>query len=370
MIRQTYGRLKIVNDKSLDVLKQYDLDVYQVGRGRGGMILNTDAGAKLFLECMKPDKYYEREDVITQAVASNGFTGIDTFVRNNDNGLVTPAEDGRRYVLKDWFTGRECNVKCIDEICKAVETLGTLHQNLKNLGVQTKAGTQGGNTENMLSAGIVFIMESGTKERKSVGGAQEETTTPMKNMYVRHMKELKMAGNYLRNKKNKSDFEQIAYKNIGAFYDEAAHAVERMECADLTQKFIAAKEQGELCHGNYNYHNVIFCDGKVAVTNFDKYKNECQISDLYQFMRKIMEKYNWDMEIAYKMLDEYDRVKPLSDTDLELLSVLFSFPEKFWKVINFYFNSSKSWIPRKSIEKLKAVVEQNDRRLKFLETIS
>ena len=99
-------------------------------------------------------------------------------------------------------------------------------------------------------------------------------------------------------------------------------------------------------------------------------RHPIQISDLYQFMRKIMEKHEWDMELAYKMLDEYDKVKPLSDTDLELLSVLFAFPEKFWKVINFYFNSSKAWIPRKSIEKLKTVVEQNTKRMRFLETIS
>lgn len=39
-----------------------------------------------------------------------------------------------------------------------------------------------------------------------------------------------------------------------------------------------------------------------------------------------------------KMLDEYDKVKPVSDIDLELLGVLFSFPEKFWKIINYYYN--------------------------------
>lgn len=344
-----------MNDKSMDILKKYDLDVKQVGRGRGGMVLDTNAGVKLFLECAKPDKYYERENLLTQAVASNGFQTVDTFVKNQDGALVTEAEDGRRYMVKDWFTGRECNVKCVGEICKAVETLGRLHNHLNELSRQGEnAGLLGDGT----GEGLVFMTEV------------KDEVTPMKDMYLRHMKELKLTSNYLKNKKNKSEFEQIAYKNIGSFYDEAAVAVGRMESPELLERFKQAGDSGELCHGNYNYHNVIFCDGNMAVTNFDHYKNECQISDLYQFMRKIMEKHEWDMELAYKMLDEYDKVKPLSDTDLELLSVLFAFPEKFWKVINFYFNSSKAWIPRKSIEKLKTVVEQNTKRMRFLETIS
>lgn len=349
-----------MNDKSLDVLKKYDLDVNQVGRGRGGMLIETKAGMKLLLECEKPDKYYEREDMITQAVAEGGFGKIDTYVRNSEGELVTEAEDGRRYVIKNWFMGRECNIKSIDEICRAVEILGRLHNNMNNL-----------NFLGFHKEGMVSVAE--VKETALTSESTRETAVKsenMKNVSKRHMKELKLASNYLKNKRNKSEFEQIAYKNIGAFYEEAAVAIKRMEADDITKRFLQAAKNGEMSHGNYSYHNVIFSDKDIAVTNFDHCKNECQISDLYEFMRKIMEKYDWDMELAYKMIDEYDKVKPLSDMDLELLSVMFAFPEKFWKIINFYFNSSKSWIPRKSIEKLKTVVAQNEKRKRFLETIS
>ena len=60
-----------MNEKSLEVLKQYDFEVNRVLRGRGGMILNTDRGVKLFLECVKSDKYYERENDITRRVDSD-----------------------------------------------------------------------------------------------------------------------------------------------------------------------------------------------------------------------------------------------------------------------------------------------------------
>ena len=324
-----------MNEKSLEVLKKYDLNVYRTGRGRGGMILGTDSGTKLFLECMHPDRYYEREDILTRAVSENGFQQVDTYIRNAEGGLVTTDDDGRRYVVKDWFDGRECNVRDLGDICGAVRTLGSLHTALKGAAL----------------------------------GLNMAEDSMLRDTYTRHMKELKMASNYLKNKKKKSEFEMLACRNIGAFYEEAVGAAALLCGSGFDARFAAVKSTGELCHGSFNYHNVLFCNGTAAVTNFDKCKMECQITDLYQFMRKILEKYDWDIQVAYKMIDEYDKVKPISDEDLELLAALFSFPEKFWKVINYYFNANKAWIPPKSIEKLRTVVAQNEKRQAFLTTM-
>lgn len=37
--------------------------------------------------------------------------------------------------------------------------------------------------------------------------------------------------------------------------------------------------------------------------------------------------------------------------------------------MNYYFNSNKAWIPPKTKEKLEKVVQQNEKRQKFLETL-
>lgn len=358
-----------MNEKSLDVLKQYNLNVYKAGRGRGGMILNTDCGTKLFLECSKCDRYYEREDTITQAVAENGFGIIDTYIRNSDGNLVSQDEEGRRYVIKDWFDGRECNVGDITDLCFSVNALGRLHNTFKSVAKEYSPGTvevftlaaennselQADKDSDAIKSGNIF---------------KNGSSSMVRDTYLRHMRELKSASNYLRSKKNKSDFEQLAFKNIRAFYDEAKHAVSLINDERFDERFKDAQDSGELIHGSYNYHNILFSDKCVAITNFDKCKNECQIYDLYQFMRKILEKYNWDIQLGYKLIDEYDKVKPIDDTDLNLLSALFEFPFKFWKIINYYYNSSKSWIPPKSIEKLKLTIDQNDKRRKFIETIA
>ena len=43
------------------------------------------------------------------------------------------------------------------------------------------------------------------------------------------------------------------------------------------------------------------------------------------------------------------------------------FPEKFWKIINQYYNAGKAWVPAKNIDKLKIVIEQNMRRRELID---
>ena len=175
----------------------------------------------------------------------------------------------------------------------------------------------------------------------------------------------------MRGKKKKNEFEQIALAAIDGFYREALAASELVQSKMFDERFDRMEQTNELIHGSYNYHN-IFLDvgiGGDAVTNFEKCHNDCQVVDLYQFLRKVMEKHDWDINVAYRLVDEYDRCKPLDDTDIEMLVALLSFPEKFWKIINQYINSNKSWIPDKNVDKLRKVIEQNERRRELIDKI-
>lgn len=357
-----------MNDKSLEVLRQYDIKLNRAARGRGGMLLDTDKGVRLFLECMYPNAFYERESDITAAIADNGYRLVDTYCRNIDGNLVSVDEDGRRYVLKNWFDGRECSTKELADVCDAVRALGKLHIAMENLPEKLAVADAVAHTGGVHAVGYQSE-EAGIDGKTSSGQAYGRRSEPLINTYERHMKELKMATNYLKNKKRRTDFENIAYKNIGGFHREAVEAVERLNSPSIKAHLQNAYDTGELCHGSFNYHNVLFVGEDAAVTNFDRCRNECRIIDLYQFMRKILEKYDWDIKLAYRLMDEYNAVRSISDSDVELLSALFAFPEKFWKIINYYFNANKAWIPPKSIEKLNLVVEQNQSRQRLLETL-
>ena len=44
----------------------------------------------------------------------------------------------------------------------------------------------------------------------------------------------------------------------------------------------------------------------------------------------------------------------------------FVYPEKFWKIINYYFNSNKAWSSDKNQEKLKQFQFQEEKRQQFI----
>ena len=69
------------------------------------------------------------------------------------------------------------------------------------------------------------------------------------------------------------------------------------------------------------------------------------------------------------MMRAYDSVNNLVKKERDYLAIRLAYPEKFWKIINYYYNMNKAWIPPKSVEKLKAVTSVNSRRLEFLASI-
>ena len=80
-----------------------------------------------------------------------------------------------------------------------------------------------------------------------------------------------------------------------------------------------------------------------------------------------MEKQGFDRRIGCKMLEAYDRQLTLTEEDHCYLYIRFLYPEKYWKQINYYFNSNKAWIPTRSTEKIQNLQGLEPERQKFLD---
>ena len=61
--------------------------------------------------------------------------------------------------------------------------------------------------------------------------------------------------------------------------------------------------------------------------------------------------------------------RPLSARSYVELYYRLAYPEKFWKIVNFYYNSRKVWIPERNREKLQLVVEQEKEKQAFLDAV-
>ena len=276
-------------------------------------------------------------------LCAQGFDRVDRIFLTKEGECFAVLEDGSRYILKQWFAGRECDVKRPAEILAAARHLAKLHGGMRH------------ELEAPVSAG-----------------------THLKEEYLRHNRELKKVRRYMRGITPKGEFEFAFLKYFDQMYQWADAAVIELEHSGYDTLYRESIEHSYLTHGEYNYHNILMLQGeynhrrdpyKIAVTNFEKFKRDVQVEDLYYFLRKVMEKQGWKVRLGDNMINAYSAVRPLSEAETEYLLIRLVYPEKFWKVANSYYHSNKAWIPEKKIEKLDTAIRQTEEKKRFLEDI-
>ena len=193
---------------------------------------------------------------------------------------------------------------------------------------------------------------------------EEYREKSLKDVYLRHNQELRKIRKFIRKKGASCVFEKDYLASVERFLQRAQYAVELLEEIGYENLREKAWKEGQVCHGEYNQHNILILKSdtdKTAVTNFGHWSFDIQMSDLYCFMRKILEKYNWDLKLAREMLREYHKIRPISPQEWQYLRVRFTYPEKYWKLANYYYSHKKVWISEKNVEKLQNLIRQREK---------
>lgn len=323
-----------MNEKELEVLVQYDIDVKSTRKIRGAALCDTSQGPFLLKEVHVSEKQIPVLYELQMHLQEQGYEKVDLIIKNKEEAFVSVSEDGNKYLLKKWFYGKECDSKKEMDIMEGIRNLALLHR------------------------GLAKVFDEGGREKESL-----ETE------FLRHNREMKKVRNFIRSKVAKGEFESLFLRHFEAMYEWAGCAEERLKASDYRALEMQSREKGTIAHGDYNYHNILMTEKGIATTNFEHFYQGIQMNDLYYFMRKTLEKNQWNVKLGHKMLDYYNRVTPITEAELEYLAVCIAYPEKFWKAANSYYRSSKAWISAKSIEKLELAIEQTEKKRYFLETV-
>lgn len=314
------------------ILEQYPFEVKQTVKGRGALICDTDKGLKILKEYRGSQGRAEFLYSLLKFLKEQGQERIDCIVKNNEEEAITIDTDGTAYIVRDWYEGKECDTKSREDILCAVQQLAQLHKMMREFPLEIPEYLKG-----------------------------KDNTLLLEN--EKHTRELKKVRNFVYSRKKKNDFEQKFLQSYDMFYQEAKKVV------DLQQQELERTDTDSvygICHGDYNQHNVIFTRQGTAVLNFERASYDVQAGDLGNFMRKIMEKHNWNMGLGVDMLEAYEQVRPMSPEEMKQLYIRLAYPEKFWKIANHYFNASKAWVCGRNLEKLEKIIGQNEARETFL----
>lgn len=315
-----------MNDRSLCLLDNYDIEVLRTRKGRGAILCETDHGLLIWREYVGYQDKVLFQDQLLSLLKEKGFLNAETIWKNKDGELLSQDTDGTRYILKTCFEGRECNIRDMEECRQAVRMLADFH-----------------NT----AYAETFLPEDG----KSYSETAE---------FEKHNRELKKVKKYLKDRGQKTDFELCLMKTYDSFLTRA------LQITEEAKEFRDEIMEGWICHGDFQYHNMIFSQGEMYLINFEKCVQGSRMRDLYLFLRKLLEKNNWSEEIGFDLIKTYQNDHPIEKEEYRGLYYRLAYPEKFWKIVNFYYNSGKAWIPGKNLEKLLKIVEQEEDKQRFL----
>lgn len=316
-------------EKMSEVYEAYEMNVLQSMRGRGAIILKTDKGIYQLRTPEVNESRLMAEYIFKESMYEEGFTRIDRSIKNKEGELFTFDRYGNPYVLRTYYEGRDCNIQNREEILQAVDNLASMHKASK----------------------IVF--------EKS----ESDVHIRMSNDFKKRNAEMNRVMNFLKKRKGKIDFEEKLLKIFPKYYEQA------INCEKEYKERVGTNQTKHLgyCHGMYDYHSLILlADNQFATVNFDRFYVGNQLADLYHFIRKVVEKNDYSSELAKTILQKYSEQISLYQEDYQYIFMMYKYPEKFYKLVNQYINSSKNRISPKMYEKLDKIIENESKKQIFL----
>ncbi len=324
-----------MNDKAVNVLEQYDMTVSRTFKGRGTIICDTDQGMRVLKEYRgrteKLELLYQLQGKLKDSLRT------DMLIRTKEGALFVKDIDNSVYILEEQVDGKECSYKNEEDIVKACGAMAKLH--LKFMTPQS---------EKICLMPVFFYADE----------------------MERHTVECKRVRNYLRKLHNKTEFERALLKEYDYFLEKAVDVTRRAREESQAEYEAYVNSNGLYCHGDYQYHNVIFGKGNggayTGIVNLEHFAHDAGARDFYLLFRKISEKCDWSLDMAQSMLDAYQNRRVFPPIEWRSLCLRLAYPEKFWKIINFYYNSRKSWMPNRNYDKLESLIHQEKSREKLL----
>lgn len=331
-----------MDDKLEDVIKQYDFTVKARYRARGGTLLDTTEGLVLLKSLEGSKKHLQIEKAVTSHLFAQGYEYTDRILANKNGELCSKDCYSTDYVLRRWYRGEECNLRDLASVKTAAGNLALLHKKMSGIQVENED------------------MDAQADKKPKKGNYD------LKDVYIRHNREMKRVRSYIKGKNHKNEFEVCILENYDDFYSQADESMSLLESSGYEELAKRAKKQCIYVHNNYNYHNILLLEQGVATTHFDQTCIGIQIRDLYDLMRKTMEKNHWNSSFGMELLESYHKERNLSREENMLLYVQLLYPEKYWKILNYYYNNKKSWMSSRNMQKLLDIQAQGQEKKQFL----
>lgn len=319
-----------MEDLNLQVIKGFDRKLKSYVKVKGMYICNTDRGTKLVRKLDISREKIIFENTAKEILYKKGFKNIDKFCIST-NGFPYYILNDSIYVMSDYIEGVECDLSKNCDI--AVEQLAKMH---------------------------TF----------SYGLSKCDIPMDIISVYKKRISEMARLKKRINSMSCLTDLDILILKNYDYYYNQCKKAIDILENSEYRKFAQNAKNRGLFCHNNYREENIVINVDGTYIINFETCCCDIQTLDLANIIRRYMKKTYCDEQKAYRFIEVYDSIKNISKEELKILFGILTFPYKFSKVCNKYFNRRRSWVQNGMTYNLEMYLvnrQKNDRLLKLIE---
>ena len=301
-----------VRPLSRELTSQYDISIKKYQYLRSNYFLDTNKGKftlrKVDLTKEQLGFSYEVDTHLNQC----HFDRISSIYETKRKSPYAIFED-ESYVMQAYKPCEETDFKDINDLREIVLVLARFHKYATHVESKIRDPEQ---------VKIKNIYEYYLKR-------QSENNKLKKNIMT-----LKQKSNFefmfLEDCEDYRKLEEMALKNID--FDLACRLIQ------------SVKDMKSVAHKDFTYHTVNKTNDKeYIISQIDVCNYDIQIIDLAQILSKIMQKNEWDKQILYELIKEYDKERTIRQDEMRLLKFMMTYPEKYNSICLKYMSSKRRW---------------------------
>ncbi len=314
-----------MEDMNSKVLSGYGLKLISSTRNRTGFVCKTDKGYKEVKKNNSGEKALIFQSEAKQHLKNRGFQNVTTFSVALDGNPFYSC-DGNLYVVEDYIDSREIELNQNDMLLNATRTLARMH-----------IASQGFDSE---------------IKKTNIG------KLPI--LYEKRKNELTKIKKWISSQSHLSEMDLIVLKNYGYYKKKVNEAIEIL-CNSRYQSLMEEAERERcFCHNAFKGENLrLTQQGTLQVSGFHKCAYDYCILDLAEFIRRYLKENDADVETVDSILKEYDKIRTVTPDDLELIYAILTYPYKFLKLCNEYYNKRRVYVSDAIVQKMNQCITQS-----------
>lgn len=322
--------------REFEIERQFDLKIESIKPNRGVYYLKTNKGNR----CLKKIDYGIQKLLFVYSakehLISKGFTGVDRYCLNIEgNPYALVNED--IYTLSGWIEGRECNFHENEDLMKASETLAILHENSKG-----------------------YEPPENSKLKTDLGR--------WPHLMEKRVRSFEKMRDMARKKSNKVQFDLNYIKNYDFFKQIGLKAIKILNTSEYLNLCKKTDNEKGFCHHDYTYHNIIIDnENQVNIIDFDYCKREIRMYDLSNYMIKVLKRCDWDIKYAKLIIDSYNKISRLEESEYRVLFAFLLFPQRFWRLSNRFYYNEVNWGQSTFNNKIQELIDEREKFNKFID---